>query len=319
MAGEAVMDSLPIIGAEDKGSWLKVAVGICARGEWSAATAVSMMEMAQHFARGCAGQMHVIPMNGFIVPEMRSRIWAEAEMWGATHVLYVDADMGFPDDSLLRLLRHGKPVVGVNYPRKSFPYVPTAYGDTGDEIGPVYTREDSTGLQQVKHLGFGLVLIEIGVFDQLLDDTKEEREAAKIIKDFVDTNKSKIPSHMREYLTKDRPSFFHFDSVSDGKKWITEDIYFSRRCAQKGVPLFIDHDLSKQIRHIGQFSYQNYNSVACEKAIVETWAAGIGKKAVADIANSPERKNGHKSLTDFGPLIRPDNPVLKTLRETVRA
>lgn len=312
------MNAIPIIGAEDKGAWLKVAVGICARGEWSAATAVSVTDMAMHFAKGCAGELKIIPMNGFIVPEMRSRVWAAAEMWGATHVLYIDSDMGFPDDALLRLLRHGKDVVGVNYPRKSFPYVPTAYGDNGDEIGPVYTREDSTGIQKVKHLGFGLVLVQIGVFDRLLDDTDEEAAAADLIKGFVDANKDKIPAHMRSYLTKDRPSFFHFDSVADGKKWITEDVYFARRCAQKGIDLYIDHDLSKQIRHVGQFTYQNYNSVACEKAIVEQWASGIGAKPAADIANAPERKVTHKSVTSFGTLPM-HGEALQTLRKTVGA
>lgn len=309
--------SEPLIGQEDRGSWLKIAIGIPARGEWSAATAVSVCDMVTHFAKGCAGQIRIIPMNGFIVPEMRSRIWAEAEMWGATHVLYVDADMGFPEDALLRLLRHGKDIVGVNYPRKSFPYVPTAYGDSGDEIGPVYTREDSKGLQQVKHLGFGLVLIEMGVFDRLMADTPEEEAAHRLVKTFVEENKAKLPAHIRTELTKTQPAFFHFESVAGGTKWITEDVYFCRKAAEKGVKIYIDHDLSKQIRHIGTFSYQNYNSVACEKAIVETWASGIGNKVAADQANVQTPKTAHEPLKNFAKIGGPGNPQLKAIRKMV--
>jgi hypothetical protein len=230
---------------------LRVAVGIPSRGEWTADTALSVINMARHFERAKAGELNIIAMGGFVVPEQRSRIWAEAAKWDATHLLFVDSDMGFPEDALARLLAHQKDIVGVNYPRKSYPFWPTAYEDTDDHTGVVFTTEDSAGLHEVKHCGFGLILIDMRVFDVLVENN---------------------PAGHDGYTP---PPFFHFAPTKDGTKWSTEDVYFCRRARSLGFKVHIDHDLSKQIRHVGQWTYDNFQSVATDKAIKEQLVAGV--------------------------------------------
>jgi hypothetical protein len=207
--------------------------------------------MAAHYAAAKAGDLTMISVTGHNLCEQRSKIWAQAAAWKATHLLYVDSDMVFPENALAQLLSHQKEIVGVNYPRKYYPYWPTAYEDTEEHTGVVFTRDDSIGLYEVKHLGFGLVLIDMSVFDVLVENNPAGPDGA-------------IP-----------PPFFHFPATKDGTKWMGEDVYFCRRARSLGFKVYIDHDLSQSIQHIGPWHYQNYQAVATDKAIQEQFAAGV--------------------------------------------
>ena len=52
-----------------------------------------------------------------------SRTWLvnEAIRLGATHLFFTDADMAYPDDTIVRMLAHKKDIVGVRYHRRKFP------------------------------------------------------------------------------------------------------------------------------------------------------------------------------------------------------
>ncbi len=210
--------------APDSGAWLKVAVCVPSAGEWKAATAVSVAKTAQHFAKGCAGELEIIAVKGFMIPEQRSRCVAEAWKMNATHLLWVDSDMGFPEDALLRLLKHGERVVGVNYPRKIPAAIPTAYVDNAAETGPLYTSDDKSGLEEVRHCGFGLMLCEMNVFDTLAEDL---------------------------------PLFAFEPQPPHYTRFCTEDVYFCRKLRKHDIPVFIDHDLSRDIVHVGECAYTN--------------------------------------------------------------
>lgn len=213
---------------------LNIALCVPSAGTWSSATALSVAKLVRHFMCGDVGDVHVISAKGFMVPELRSRCVAEAWAREATHLLFVDSDISFPDDALLRLLRHTKPIVGVNYPRKSDPPIPTAYVDNADYTGPLYTTDESTGLEPVKHMGFGLCLIAMEVFDLLVDD---------------------LP-------------LFDFEVQPPHKlRWCTEDVYFFRKCRKHEIEAFVDHDLSKEIGHVGQWVFTNAQA---EAAMIET-------------------------------------------------
>lgn len=75
---------------------------------------------------------------------------------GATHVLFLDADMTFPADTLTRLRAWAAPVVGANYRRRRPPHAFTAMNS--DEAVSSVGR---TGIEAVDTLGFGVVLIDL--------------------------------------------------------------------------------------------------------------------------------------------------------------
>jgi hypothetical protein len=78
--------------------------------------------------------------------------------WGATHVLWLDADMSFPPDTALRLLEHDKNIVAANYMTRVAPSRPTARRD-----GQCVSSAGATGLEAVDHVGMGVFLMKTEV------------------------------------------------------------------------------------------------------------------------------------------------------------
>lgn len=160
---------------------------------------------------------------GTYIDKSREELAAEALRNGCTHILYLDSDMTFPKDLLIRLLNHNLPIVGVNYSGRRIPAKFVAVkkiGGPGEGEGErCPTFADSTGLEEVEGIGFGAVLIQTRVFQNL-----------------------------------SRP-FFHRKWDEEEQRWIGEDIYFCRLARENGYRVFVDHDLSKEIGHMGQLKF----------------------------------------------------------------
>lgn len=178
--------------------------------------------------------------QGALIADLRMKILADAMKDSPTHILWIDDDMGFPEDSLVRLLNHNKPIVGVNYPRRRIPAGPVAR--KLDDSGWLYTTEESSGLEQALFTGMGLVLVNAGVIDAL--------EAAE-----------KLPC-FDTYYDKSNPDWGPRGRLTG------EDYHFFKVCREIGVDLWIDHDLSKQVVHMGDYPY-NYKLAQMSSEIVK--------------------------------------------------
>lgn len=152
---------------------------------------------------------------------------------GAEYILWVDSDMRFPRDALARLLLHDKDVVGINYSKRGVPPEFVAVKDVGWEEGevgvPCVTGPDSTGLEKVEAIGFGLVLMRTDVLRQTADD---------------------------------RP-WFWFENGENGH--IGEDVYFCRLLNEAGFDIYVDHDLSRECSHVGQLEYRTQHALGFEE------------------------------------------------------
>lgn len=78
-----------------------------------------------------------------------------------THILWLDADMRFPKDTLLRLLGHEVSIVAANYPTRVAPILPTALDMA---YQPVFEAE---GLTDVRACGMGVMLTATAVFTDI--------------------------------------------------------------------------------------------------------------------------------------------------------
>lgn len=130
----------------------------------------------------------------------------------ATHVLWVDSDMAFPNDALHRLLAHNLEVVGVNYPRRAPPYISSASDLDRKPFSPA-----QVGLAQASVIGFGLLLMRTTVFDD-------------------------------EY---EMPLFAHHDEHG----YCTEDVTFCNKVRARGHAIWVDADLSREVRHVGSVAF----------------------------------------------------------------
>ncbi len=80
-------------------------------------------------------------------------------------LLFVDDDMVLPGDALLRLLAHGRDIVGGLCFRRVPPYAPCIARWDGERMRPL--AEPTGGLTPVDGIGMGLTLIRRRVFEAL--------------------------------------------------------------------------------------------------------------------------------------------------------
>lgn len=155
---------------------MKVALCIPAYGMVHAKWTQSLLDMMNytlaHAQLERDGEPVTVEFSTFIVSssnlcESRHRLCAEAAMWEADYLLWLDADHVFPKDALCRLWARDVDIVGANYARRCIPTAPTAAklvtGDRDkDHRNLVYTtkeKAEANEIEEVSHLGFGLVLM----------------------------------------------------------------------------------------------------------------------------------------------------------------
>src|SRR5687767_6183931 len=96
-------------------------------------------------------QVEIFSVSSSDLPASRTRLLQHAIQWQAQHLLWLDTDHVFPPDSLLRLLRHGLPVVGVNQARRTDPTGPvTMRFDAAGEMEHVWTTAELAKAGQVE-------------------------------------------------------------------------------------------------------------------------------------------------------------------------
>lgn len=172
-------------------------------------------------------ELEVFMVACSMLTQSRHKLVAEAVFWGADFMLWLDADHTFPPDALARLWSRNVPVVGCNYARRCTPTAPTVSGfDDESKKHLVYTTEEKANaneLESVAHLGFGVCLIDMRVFDVLQAKAEEEGKA------------SFLP-------------LFHFEV--EGSHVIGEDVFFFDKLRNAGIPIYCDHGLSWEVGHI---------------------------------------------------------------------
>jgi hypothetical protein len=131
----------------------------------------------------------------------------------AEHIMWLDSDMTFPEDVIVKLLEHRKQVVCATYSKRVEPFHPTAFANI-DPVEPVDTTDH--GLVEVKYSGMGCLLMRSSAIDD-------------------------IPSpHF--------PLTWHAPSGT----WHGEDMGLCNLLDATGITIYCDLDLSREIGHIGQ-------------------------------------------------------------------
>ena len=161
---------------------------------------------------------------GSLIHESRNKIVKYAKKIEASHIIWVDSDMMFPFDAFKILIEHDLDFIGINYStrRPPFKYTAGVWDKENEKFNLVATSPDTSGLQQVDAVGFGLCMTSMKCFD---DDKK--------------------------------PWFdFKYHKEKDG--FLSEDYSFCLSLLDNEyIQIFIDHSLSQRVKHIGTFPYHN--------------------------------------------------------------
>lgn len=167
-------------------------------------------------------------VQGTYVHTARQELMDQMLIDGVTHVLWLDTDMRFPPDALVRLINHDLPLVGINYSKRRVPpefvAIKTVGWNAGEVSAKLVTDEDSHGLEEVEAIGFGMVLMQTAALKNMPDPKKEP--------------------------------WFWFKWMEDKQQQVGEDVWFCKLFRDSGQRIFVDHDLSKECGHIGQFTFK---------------------------------------------------------------
>ncbi|MGB8601550.1 MAG: glycosyltransferase [Rhizomicrobium sp.] len=105
-------------------------------------------------------ELVVINPKSSIVAVARNNGVERAQQREADYILFLDSDMIFPADTLMRLLAHKKDIVGALYTKRLPPY--EILGTPLPDATP-----DANGLVEMKRLPTGCLMIAMDVFTKL--------------------------------------------------------------------------------------------------------------------------------------------------------
>jgi hypothetical protein len=232
---------------------LKVAVCVPVYGDPRLRFVVSLIGMLNHFHTANITDPDGAPLERTVkvfwvstsnLPDSRTKLCFDAMLWEADYMLWLDADHTFPPETLARLWAHNLPIVGCNYARRIIPTAPTAAkfvadDAEGDKKALLYTTIEKAAageLEEVAHLGLGVCMMDMRVFDALQAASEARGE------------KNFLP-------------LFKFAESDDEMSGLGEDVWFFRKCRDAGIRIVCDHGLSWEVGHIHE--YEVTNQTAC--------------------------------------------------------
>lgn len=138
-----------------------ILIAVPSPGFWRAPTAVAVAQMAADTA-AVGVNVRIAGGEGAYTEVNRNNLVETALRMGAAGIMWVDSDMRFPSDALLRLMGHDKDIVGAMYRERDMPFRFHGCFLDGDD-----NRAWDTGLQPAALLPGGMILVKRGVYEQL--------------------------------------------------------------------------------------------------------------------------------------------------------
>ena len=154
---------------------------------------------------------------------------------GSTHLMFIDADIGWEPWHLLALLNADKDVVGGLYPMKSLPVKWCVNGIPGQVEDP------ESSLIEVTKTGTGFLLIKRDVFDKL--------NAHPAVRPF--TNDIGLDPALNQYMKT------YFDTAVREGRYYSEDWTFCENWRDIGGQVWVDKRVL--LKHVGTYTF-DYNT-----------------------------------------------------------
>ena len=148
----------------------------------------------------------------------------------STHLMFVDADIGFEPWHILAMLNHDKDVIGGLYPMKTLPVKWVVNGFPG-------AKEAPDGLQEVSKTGTGFLLIKRHVFEKM--------NSHPAVKPF--NNDIGLPAELNQYMKT------YFDTAVRENRYYSEDWTFCENWRDLGGEVWVDKRVL--LRHTGTFVF----------------------------------------------------------------
>ena len=149
---------------------------------------------------------------------------------GSTHLMFIDADIGWEPWHLLVMLNRRVDVIGGLYPMKSLPVKWCVNGIPGQPDGP-------DGLIEVTKTGTGFMLIRREVFEKL-----NQHPAVRPFNNDIGLDPA-LNTHMKTY----------FDTAVRENRYYSEDWTFCENWRDLGGNIYVDKRVL--LRHVGTYTF----------------------------------------------------------------
>jgi hypothetical protein len=149
----------------------------------------------------------------------------------STHLMFIDADIGWEPWHLLVMLNAQKDVIGGLYPMKSLPVKWCVNGFEGAKVS------EDNNLQEVSKTGTGFLLIKRDVFEKL--------DAHPAVKPFI--NDIGLPPELNPYMKT------YFDTAVRENRYYSEDWTFCENWRDIGGEVWVDKRVL--LKHTGTYVF----------------------------------------------------------------
>ena len=190
----------------------------------------------------------------------------------STHLMFIDADIGWESWHLLSLLNHNKDMIGGLYPMKTLPIKWVVNGFEGAETG-------ENGLQEVSKAGTGFLLTKRNVFEKLT-----EHPAVKSYKNDIGLDPV-YDQYLRTY----------WDTAIRQGRYYSEDWTACENWRDLGGQIWVDKRIL--LRHSGSYVYSMENQHHLQNTIGPVFMNDMIKKGKVKLIDSDDSKKVVKKTT----------------------
>lgn len=243
-------------------------------------------------------------VNESLIPRGRNALVARAmHNPRATHLMFLDADIGFDPEYILMLLQEEVDVIGGGYPKKSLPidYV----------INPISDGESDDAKAEVERIGTGFLLMKREVFSRMAEGMPELKY----------TDDCGLDPSINDHLY----AFFECGLFGE-KVFMSEDWLFCNRWRTLGGRIFISKRFA--LTHVGTYAFSEASQAALlthlsaqlstSPAQTATSSPLSAASAATSTAAAPEKRKTSASNTSKKPAVKTSKPKT-TAAKTAKA
>jgi hypothetical protein len=197
---------------------------ICADYASSLAASVSLFE---------ANNMQLFPLflkGQSVVQFARNKILHDALEMEFDDLVWIDADISWEPEDLLKLCRHKENIVGATYRKK----IPEAVHFTL-QMFPDKTEPDQNGLIEVSGIGTGFLKTSHELLKKVAESSKCYLDKGETIKNVFEVA-------------------FIGEAFTDSETLLSEDLHFCHKARKLGYKVMLDSTID--LSHVGEFVYR---------------------------------------------------------------
>ena len=199
---------------------------------------LSMFRTSQTLMRNGINFRITTLRNESLVTRARNILTAMFLESDCTHLMFIDSDIEFSDESVLRALAYDKPIMAAAYPKKALPIQYAINFKFVDQNTKQIRVEN--GAVEVLDASTGFFLIKREVIEKMIAEYPELHYR----------NDSNIDEKFNKYC------YSLFDTIHDpdDNRYLSEDYTFCRRWQKIGGEIWLDPNT--KLNHVGSYTFE---------------------------------------------------------------